>query len=46
VLLQTGYHGAHINGRKKIAEPHHWDIPPVKSQFAKSTGKEEYNKHT
>jgi hypothetical protein len=25
--------------RKKSAEPHHWDIPSVKSQFAKSAGK-------
>jgi hypothetical protein len=25
--------------RKKSAEPHHWDVPSVKSQFAKSAGK-------
>ncbi len=39
VLLQTGYHRADANRKEKSAEPHHWGVPSVKSQFAKSAGK-------
>jgi hypothetical protein len=38
-VSQIGYHSAHANRKGKRAEFHHWDVPSVRSQFAKSAGK-------